>query len=381
MHTEIIFLKLLFIGLTSADLLQNPDFESPPSNLSANYSTPYVLLNEDNTIPGWSFEGTVQYVTASQEVKLPDNGHAIQLGQDGKINQTFIATGDNMNYLLTFILAPGGQNCSVNADLAVSAPDSSGVFSLKQHYGKESWESYGHYLGRWNQGEPINLVIESSTSESDVNSTCWPVIDKLILKTVTTLVQATDNLVLNGGFEVGPDFLSNSTEGILLESAPSPVQSALPQWAVIGTVKYINSKQFFVPEGNAAVELVSGVSTGIQIDIMLTQGSSYYMDFTVGDAGDGCDGKLTVMVKAGPVAQNISIQSSGKGSAFNYTVPFKADSGPNPISFLSGSTNQTKDGVLCGPIIDEVVLRASHGLKLQLKLEILIYVLVLAVVL
>lgn len=187
--------------------------------------------------------------------------------------------------------------------------------------------------------------------------------------------------MLNGGFEVGPDFLSNSTEGILLESAPSPVQSALPQWAVIGTVKYINSKQFFVPEGNAAVELVSGVSTGIQMDIMLTQGSSYYMDFTVGDAGDGCDGKLTVMVKAGPVAQNISIQSSGKGSAFNYTVPFKADSGPNPISFLSGSTNQTKDGVLCGPIIDEVVLRASHVQKLQPKLEILIYVLVLAVVL
>ncbi|XP_031252537.1 uncharacterized protein LOC116110455 isoform X2 [Pistacia vera] len=340
MHGEMFFLQLLFIGLTSADLLQNPDFESPP-----------------------------------------DNGHAIQLGQDGKINQTFIATGDNMNYLLTFTLVPGGQNCSANADVVVSAPDSRGVFSLKQHYGKESWESYGHYLGRWDRGEPINLVIESLTTESDANSTCWPMIDMLFLKTDPALAQADGNLLLNGGFEVGPDFLSNSTEGILLESAPSPVQSALLQWTVIGTVKYIDSKHFFVPEGNAAIEIVSGVSTGIQIDVMLTEGSSYYVNFTAGHAGDGCDRKLMVRVQAGPVVRNITLESSGTRSAVKYSVPFKAGSGPNPISFLSGSTNQTKDGVFCGPIIDEVVLRASHGLKPQLKLEILIYVLVLAVVL
>ncbi|KAJ0110329.1 hypothetical protein Patl1_03027 [Pistacia atlantica] len=174
-------------------------------------------------------------------------------------------------------------------------------------------------------------------------------IDMLFLKTDPTLAQAVGNLLLNGGFEVGPDFLSNSTEGILLESAPSPVQSALLQWTVIGTVKYIDSKHFFVPEGNAAIEIVSGVSTGIQIDDQLSE--------------------------------ILTLETSGTRSAFKYSVPFKAGSGPNPISFLSGSTNQTKDGVFCGPIIDEVVLRASHGLKLQLKLEILIHVLVLAVVL
>ncbi|XP_031252296.1 uncharacterized protein LOC116110219 [Pistacia vera] len=162
-----------------------------------------------------------------------------------------------MNYLLTFILVPGGENCLANADALVFGPeslDSGGVFSLKQHYGNESWESYALYLGRWDQAEPIDLVILSLTNQSDANSICWPVIDMPLLKTVETLVKA------------------------------------------IGTVKYINSMHFFVHKGNATIELVSGVSTGIQIDVMLTEGSSYYLDFTVGDERDGCEGKLIVRV-------------------------------------------------------------------------------------
>lgn len=91
----------------------------------------------------------------------------------------------------------------------------------------------------------------------------------------------TDNLLLNGGFEFGPEFLSNSTEGILLDSALSPVQSPLRQWAVIGTIKYIDSKHFFVPHGNAAVDIVSGVSSGIRTDVTLTAGSSYNLEFAL----------------------------------------------------------------------------------------------------
>ncbi|KAJ0111483.1 hypothetical protein Patl1_03025 [Pistacia atlantica] len=213
-------------------------------------------------------------------MKLPDNGHAIQLGQDGKINQTFIANGDNMNYLLTFILVLGVENCSANADALMFGPeslDSGGVFSL-------------------------NL-----TNQSDANSICWPVIDMPLLKTVETLVKAigkyTDNLLLNGGFEAGSDFLSDSIEGILLESERNSDQSALLNWTVIGTVKYINSMHFFVHKDNATIELVSGVSTGIQIDVMLTEGSSYYLDFTVGDERDGCEGKLIVRVQAGQLSK------------------------------------------------------------------------------
>lgn len=121
---------------------------------------------------------------------LPDNGHAIQLGQDAKINQTFQANGDYMEYILTFTLAPGGQNCSANANIIVSGPDNQGIFSFKQHYGKQAWQSYGQYLGLAGQDETVNLVFESQAVESDDNSTCWPVIDSLLVKAVEKLVQS-----------------------------------------------------------------------------------------------------------------------------------------------------------------------------------------------
>ncbi|KAH1128677.1 hypothetical protein J1N35_000055 [Gossypium stocksii] len=227
---------------------------------------------------------------------LPDNGHAIQLGQDAKISQTFQANGDYMEYILTFTLAPGGQNCSANANITVSGPDNQGIFSFKQNYGKQAWQSYGLYLGLSGQDETANLVFESQAVESDDNSTCWPVIDSLLVKAVENLVQGKDNLLLNGGFEFGPDFLSNSTEGILLDSASSPVQSPLSQWAVVGTIKYIDSKHFFVPHGNAAVEIVSGVSAGIHTEVTLAKGSAYNLEFTLGDANNACEGDFIVEV-------------------------------------------------------------------------------------
>lgn len=146
-----------------------------------------MLLDENSTLPGWTVQGTVQYITS---LELPDTGHAIQLGEDGKINQTFIAKGDVLNYILTFALIPGGQNCSASAGLIVSGPDSNAVFSYRHNYSQVPWQSYSHSLGSWGNGEPINLVLESQTIDSDTNSTCWPVVDTLLIKTVgVTLVQ------------------------------------------------------------------------------------------------------------------------------------------------------------------------------------------------
>ncbi|XP_018860155.1 uncharacterized protein LOC109021882 [Juglans regia] len=380
---EILFLTLLFLGLASADLLQNPDFESPPANLPEKFTSPFVLSSQNNTIPGWTFEGTVLYVKASQNVSLPGSGHAIQLGQDGKINQTFIANGDIMDYVLTFTLASVGQNCSANTDiaLAVSAPDSSRVFSLKQLHGKETWESYGHYLGSWGDGENVNLVFQSQTSESYPNSTCWPVIDTILLKSVGTLPESKDNQLPNGGFETGPDFLSNSSEGVLLDENPSLVHSPLRGWSVLGTVKYIDSKHFFVPQGNAAVEIVSGVSAGIKTAATLKEGSTYNLEFTLGDANDTCVGDFIVEAQTGSTAQNFSLASSGIGSAKNISVTFKAGPSPTVIGFLSYTTTQTKDGEFCGPVVDHVVLGASYGQKLEMQLKVLISLYILVAIL
>lgn len=90
---------------------------------------------------------------------------------------------------LTFTAVPGGQDCSDNADFVVAAPDSKRVFSFKQHYGKEAWVTYCHFLGSWDKEERINLVIQSQTAESYSGSVCWPVVDNLLSKSIPKLVQ------------------------------------------------------------------------------------------------------------------------------------------------------------------------------------------------
>ncbi|XAR52002.1 hypothetical protein NMG60_11006826 [Bertholletia excelsa] len=344
----------LFLALALGDLLQNPDFEIPPLKLPANSTgVPFVLLNENNTIPGWTFEGEVQYVTAGPNVSLPMNGHAVQLGQDVE------ALPSDPDTRL------GGLNCSANASLVVSAPDSDSDFSFKNNYGKEAWASYGHYLGNWGDGESIYLVLHSENADFDPNSTCWPMVDSLILKPIGALAQGQDNLLLNGGFETGPDFLNGSSEGILLDPEPSILESALQRWLAVGTVKYIDSKHYYVPEGKAAIEIVSGASTGIQTAQKLSEGSSYALKFDTGDANDLCVGDFLVEVRAGSTVQNVTLHSNGTGSAKTFSLNFKGGKGLTVISFLSYKTTQRKDGVLCGPVLDDVVLRASEGKKLR----------------
>lgn len=153
--------------------------------MSPNSSVPSVPLNENNTIPGWTSEGTVQYIIAGPNAPLLRNQHAVLLAEDGKINQTFIANGDIKQYLLTLTLAVGGRNCSANVSLVVSAPDSASAFLVKQNYTKEPWEVYGLLLGSFGNGEPIDLVLQSQNTDTGTNSTCWPVVDTLILEAVS----------------------------------------------------------------------------------------------------------------------------------------------------------------------------------------------------
>lgn len=178
-----------------ADLLQNPDFESPPTNLPPENSTAeFIPLNQTTaTLPGWSFEGTVLYVKAGRTVLLPSNGsHAVQLGPDGKINQTFTTGGASdgtSTNLLTITLVysavgGGGGNCTASATTVVSAPDSRTEIHAREGYHGKPWESYGVYLGTWEDGESVNIVIDSTGSDLDPNSTCWPIVDSVILKAV-----------------------------------------------------------------------------------------------------------------------------------------------------------------------------------------------------
>ncbi|KAK4402650.1 microtubule-associated protein 8 [Sesamum angolense] len=211
------------------------------------------------------------------------------------------------------------------------------------------------------RGDSVNLEIASVASNSGRNgSSCWPV-DAFTVKKNGMPRWYEGNMLANGDFEVGPAFLSNSSEGILLNDEPDRLISPLQQWSVLGTIRYIDSKHYKVPQGKAAVELLSGAPSGIQVDLKLpTTLTSYTLNFTMGDADDSCVGDFILYVQTGVDVHNFTMRSNGTGSASRHSVRFKAESSrETSIRLYSFNETRASDGVLCGPVLDNVVLDGS----------------------
>lgn len=51
----------------------------------------------------------------------------------------------------------------------------------------------------------------------------------ILLIRVFIYLWITDNLLPNGGFELGPAFLDNSSDGVLVDSEPSLTETVIPQ--------------------------------------------------------------------------------------------------------------------------------------------------------
>nr|KAJ0184850.1 hypothetical protein LSAT_V11C900480520 [Lactuca sativa] len=258
----------------------NSSFESPPTNLTTNSTSQFILLDpKTNRIPGWSFNDTVWYVTAGENVSLPGNGHGLQLGPNSMINQTFKQDG-NYDYVLTFTLAPSSPDCANSTSVNVSGPTASEVFFFRESLGTEMWQTYAYSL--WNQRGLMSLQIQSTSTSNSNNITCWPIVD--------TIVQV-DNGFVNSGFEVGPAFIENSSQGVLLEADSSyphsSVQSPLQYWTILGIVKYIDSKHY---ARGRAVELVSGNPSGIVSSVGFLKHGQVTIDFIMGDANHSCVG-------------------------------------------------------------------------------------------
>ena len=68
-----------------------------------------------------------------------------------------------------------------------------------------------------------------------------------------------------------------------------------------------------------------------------------------------------VGVEAGSAAQNFTLQSNGTGSGEKFGLVFVADKAAAQISFTSYSVTIIKEDVLCGPVIDEVIVHPLSG--------------------
>lgn len=175
---------------------------------------------------------------------------------------------------------------------------------------------------------------------------------------------------MNSGFEVGPAFIENSSQGVLLEAdssyPDSSVQSPLQYWTILGIVKYIDSKHYAVPRGGRAVELVSGNPSGIVSSVGFLKHGQVTIDFIMGDANDSCVGDFLVFLQVGDtMIWNFTMRSIGVGSREAHSVTFMAEFSNTEsvlISFTSFNETRTSNNVLCGPVIDSTVLRFSDGL-------------------
>ncbi|KAJ9563976.1 hypothetical protein OSB04_009136, partial [Centaurea solstitialis] len=373
-HPPHVALSVVLTYVVEIVILQNPSFESPPTNLTTNATSQFALLNaKTNVIPGWSFNGAVWHVTSGENISLPENGHALQLGPNGTINQTFKSTG-NYDYVLTFTLASSGKNCANNSTVVyVSGPDRSNVFSFKDSIGNEPWQTYGR---EENQRGLMSFEIQSVPNNSPSNITCWPIVDTFLVTEIENPRTYSDNGFVNSGFEIGPTFLQNSSQGIILEAyyntnPSNSVESALQDWTILGTVKYIDSKHFAVPRGRAAVELVSGNPSGILKNIFFLRHGQVTIDFIMGDANDSCVGDFTVFLQVGNTIWNFTMRSIGIGSRERHSVTFKAEFNSwesIPVSFVSFNETRTSDHrVLCGPVIDSTKIWFSDGKQLDNK--------------
>ncbi|RZC75759.1 hypothetical protein C5167_000524 [Papaver somniferum] len=371
----LLLLLQLLIASASPDL-QNPDLEIPPTN--STYPFP-ALDSTIKYLPQWFSQGDVSYVFTSS------HGNYRYLGKNGKITQEFKANVESSHYLLTFSLQPARTNCDNTTSVTISVPVRSVVVSFSNKFagGNQSshWQTHGVYLGIHGNGELVTLSLECSNTTTAFTDCGVRLEDSFILKNIPNPINSSvrygglvnnlqNNMLPNGGFEYGPAFPNNSVGGVLIDAESDATQSPLNQWEILGTVKYITTNHnYTAPEGKASIELIAGKSSGIQTSVKLKKGSEYALSVFIGEHNDACVGDFQVGVQAGSSVQNFTIQIKGAGTGLDSGWKIKSDSNRvTRISILSLATTKSKDGVLCGPVIDKVVLLASYGLKLQISI-------------
>lgn len=185
------YLQTLTILIWSTDSLQNPDFEILPTNLTSNATSHKWLLAGANSLRGWSLNGTVWYVASAGNSSFPNNGgHAVQLGPNGKINQTFTATDKDVSqYVLSFTLAAQSMDCANNRTaLNVTLRDVgyrniSTVLYLQEDSRRDLWERHALFLGQLGGKDSVHIEIESvDTTSRENTTTCWPLVDAFSVK-------------------------------------------------------------------------------------------------------------------------------------------------------------------------------------------------------
>ncbi|KAL6650955.1 hypothetical protein ACP70R_009880 [Stipagrostis hirtigluma subsp. patula] len=347
------------VSAVSDGPLSNGNFECPPDRSQMNGS----VVTGEYALPSWKLSGQVEYICSGQMqgdmlLTVPEGAHAVRLGNDASIQQQISVTPGTY-YSVTLTAA---RTCAQSEKLRVTAsPGQSVDLPIQTVYSSSGWDSYSWAFKA--VCVQASIVIHNPGQEDDPG--CGPIIDSVSIKTLNPAQSTQYNLLKNGDFEEGP-YISQEyyQSGVLLPPIGENNVSPLPGWTIMSyskVVKYIDSAHFSVPRGGRAVELVSGVETALVQDVDTVPGSTYRVEFSAGDAADGCDASGSPMQVQAYAAEGrtvVPVDSQGTGGYKRASFEFTATETRTRVVFVSLGYNTRSDGsgTLCGPVIDDVSL-------------------------
>ncbi|CAF1935942.1 hypothetical protein IGI04_020828 [Brassica rapa subsp. trilocularis] len=333
--------------------LRNGNFEESPKKTDMKKT---VLLGK-TALPEWVTTGFVEYIAGGPQpggmyFPVAHGVHAVRLGNEAKISQKLKVKPGSL-YALTF---GASRTCAQDEVLRVSVPPQSGDLPLQTLY-----NSFGGDVYAWAfvaKTSVVTVTFHNPGVQED--PACGPLLDAVAIKELVHPMYTKGNLVKNGGFEEGPHRLVNSTQGVLLPPKQEDLTSPLPGWIIesLKAVKFIDSKYFNVPFGQAAIELVAGRESAIAQVIRTSPGQTYSLSFAVGDAKNDCHGSMMVEAFAARDTLKVPHTSVGGGHFKMASFKFKAIGARTRITFFSGYYHSKKMdmGSLCGPVIDQIVV-------------------------
>ncbi|KAK4373687.1 hypothetical protein RND71_009071 [Anisodus tanguticus] len=188
---------------------------------------------------------------------IPREIHAVRLRNEAAITQ-YVNVKPRVIYSLTFGTT---RTCAQNEVLRVSAGGMSSDLTIQTLYSADGSDTYAWAFET--TSDFVKIAFHNPGNQED--PTCGPLIDHVAIKEMRPITYTKGNLVKNGGFEAGPHVYKNFSTGVLILPLKQDKYSPIPGWMVqyVKPVKYIDSKNFVVPSGSAAVELIGGKETGI----------------------------------------------------------------------------------------------------------------------
>ncbi|KAL7584856.1 protein DUF642 L-GALACTONO-1,4-LACTONE-RESPONSIVE GENE 2 [Lactuca sativa] len=332
-------------------LLANGNFEEGPK---ASDLQKTVLIGR-YSLPKWEISGVVEYVSGGPQpggfyFAIPRGAHAARLGNEASISQVAdLKVGST--YSLTFSAT---RTCAQDEVLRVSASGQSSDLPIQTLYSSDGGDTYA-FAFKATSGS-VKISFHNTGVQED--PTCGPLLDAIAIKEMRPLRYTKGYLVKNGGFEIGPHVFKNFSTGVLLLPKIHDIISPLPGWIVesLKPVKYIDSKHFRVPEGQAAIELTGGRETAISQIIRTIPKKFYTLSFTIGDAKNSCHGSMMVEAFAANETLKVKFESTGNGGFKSSSFKFQAISARTRLTFFSAfyHTKLNDYGHFCGPLLDDV---------------------------